>query len=306
MLRNPPQCTGTLALHRVLPLAAALWLVIALLLGTRSAAALEGGFDSASLAGYARAQGGVEAPRVYAFNGTVYDAPGGRVLATLDGFQIARAFAGGRDEPGVWYVIRRAFLLYRAPGSGEVLAYYPDVRTNAMPAPALSIARYELRGDRILSRAVSGVRGRLREISLPEQLGVVREDDTWVFRRVLSPPDPQQKPIELTETVMAMATPSDGTPRIRSTMTKVADNWGFLPPGGRHLLHLSWRPVAGFGALADRVQAVIDAAPAGLKTLPDTLPKALAELGFDAFPSPSTSVDAATATHTPPASRLTH
>jgi hypothetical protein len=64
-------------------------------------------------------------------------------------------------------------------------------------------------------------------------------------------------------------------------MTKVADNWGFLPAGGRHLLHLSWRPVAGLEALAPVVRRLLEEdAPPALGTLPATLDAAYGELGL--------------------------
>lgn len=262
----------------------------ALALCALPARAEEGGFDAAALAAFAQAHGGAETPRTYVYRGTVYDAPGGRILATVDGWQIARAFAGGAAEPGSWYVVRRAFLLYRAPGTGEVLAYYPDVRAKAMPVPPLSIVRYRLRGDRITSTAMSGVRGNTRDISLPEQLSAAREEASWVFRRVLSPPDPQQKPIELTETIYEPV--AGAAPRIRSVMTKVADNWGFLPAGGRHLLHLSWRPAGTPDAVPPIVRRLLDDEAPGMKSLPGSLAEAFAELGVDGFP--------ATAALTPP------
>ncbi len=262
---------------------------LALWLAPQVGSAQEGGFDAAAVAAYAQAQGGNAKARMYAYGGTVYDVPSGRILATVDGFQIARAFPGSRAEPDTWYVVRRAFLLYRAPGSGEVLAYYPDVRAQNMPVPSLGIVRYQLRGDRIVTAALSGVRGNTRNIALPEQLGAAREDDSWVFRRVLSPPDPQQKPIELTEIVMADHS-AGAEPRIRFVMTKVADNWGFLPPGGRHLLHLSWRPVSSMASLAPRVRSLLDDEAPAVKSLPGSLAAAFAELGVagvDPSPAPS-------------------
>jgi hypothetical protein len=254
--------------------------LVALLATAPGARANEGGFDAAALEAWALAHGGRDAPRTYAYQGTVYDLPSGRILATLDGWQVARAFAGGTADPGAWYVVRRAFLLYRAPGSGEILARYPDVRASSVPVPSLSIVRYVLRGDRLVPTAVSGVRGATRDISLPEQLGATREDGAWVFRRVLTPPDPQQKPFELTE-IVSQPGPAGGAPRVRFAMTKVADNWGFLPAGGRHLLHLSWRPVATRAALAPVVRNLLeDEAPPALGTLPATVEAAYAELGL--------------------------
>ena len=262
---------------------AAVWLASVLFAVCATASSEEDGFDAAALTALAVASGGIEAPRTYAYRGTVYDAPGGRILATLDGYQVARSFRGAAAEPDTWYVVRRAFLLYRAPGTGEVLAYYPDVRARTMPTPPLSIVRYRLQGDRVTSTALSGVRGNTRDVTLPEQLSVTREEGSWVFRRVLSPPDPQQKPIELTETVYEPR-PRGTAPRIRAVMTKVADNWGFLPPGGRHLLHLSWRPVDGPGALPPIVRRLIDDEAPGMRALPSTLAEAWAELGAAGFP----------------------
>ncbi|MFO1456053.1 MAG: hypothetical protein U1F18_07400 [Steroidobacteraceae bacterium] len=242
--------------------------------------AREGGFDAAALEAWSRAHGGVDGPRTYAYSGTVYDVPGGKVLATVDGWQLARTFPGGARDPGAWYVVRRAFLLYRAPGSGEILARYPDVRARSAPVPVLSIVRFALRGDRVVTSGVSGVRGATREVALPEQLGATREDDAWVFLRVLSPPDPQQKPIELTE-IVARDGATDAAPRARFVMTKIAENWGFLPPGGRHVLHLSWRPVAGLESVAPVLRQLVTAeAPPALASLPSSLEAAYAELGL--------------------------
>lgn len=266
--------------HR-LAMLASLVLSLSLSLWPATAAhAQEGGFDAAALAAWARAHGGVDAPRAYAYHGTVYELPTGRILGTVDGWQLARSFPGGKDDPGAWYVVRRAFLLYRAPGSGEIVARYPDVRASAAPVPTLSIVRFALQGDRIATTGVSGVRGATREVALPEQLGAAREDGAWVFRRVITPPDPQQKPFELTE-VVAGDGATERAPRVRFVMTKVADNWGFLPPGGRHLLHLDWRPVTGEAQLAPVIRDLLrDEAPASLRTLPATLDEAYAELGL--------------------------
>ena len=167
-----------------------------------------------------------------------------------------------------------------APDSGEILARYPDVRSRSAPVPVLSIVRFVMRGDRVVTSGVSGVRGATREVALPEQLGAAREDDAWVFLRVLSPPDPQQKPIELTE-IVARDGATDAAPRARFVMTKIAENWGFLPPGGRHVLHLSWRPVAGLESVAPVLRQLVTAeAPPALASLPSSLEAAYAELGL--------------------------
>lgn len=270
-----------------LRLAARLALFVTLALTAHSALAQVGGFDRESLAAFVRTQGGADAPRGYAYAGTVYDVPSGKVLATVDGWQLARVFPGGTADPGAWYVVRRAFLLYRAVGSGEILAYYPDVRAASTPVPTLSIVRYALEGDRVVSRAFSGRRGNAREATLPEQLGAAREDDGWVFRRVISPPDPQQKPLEITEILYGDAH-RPAAPRIRFVMTKVAENWGFLPPGGRHVLHLAWRPVAADSELPASVRSLLaNEAPAAINSLPATLEAAYAELGLSRPPNKS-------------------
>jgi hypothetical protein len=248
----------------IVALAALAWSASAPLL------AREGGFDAAALEAWARAHGGVDGPRTYAYGGTVYDVPGGKILATVDGWQLARTFPGGARDPGAWYVVRRAFLLYRAPDSGEILARYPDVRSRSAPVPVLSIVRFALRGDRVVTSGVSGVRGATREVALPEQLGAAREDDAWVFLRVLSPPDPQQKPIELTE-IVARDGGTDAAPR-----------------AGRHVLHLSWRPVAGLESVAPVLRQLVTAeAPSALASLPASLEAAYAELGLPLPPRPT-------------------
>ncbi len=239
-----------------------------------------GGFDRAVLDTYARAHGGESAPRQYAYGGTAYELPSGRILATVDGWQLARSFPGGAQDPDAWYVVRRAFLLYRAPDGGEILARYPDVRARSAPVPVLSIVRHALQGDRIVTTGVAGVRGATREVALAEQLGAAHEDDGWVFRRVISPPDPQQKPLEITEILYGDAG-RPAAPRIRFVMTKVAENWGFMPPGGRHVLHLTWRPVAADSGLPASVRSLLaNEAPAAMTSLPATLEAAYAELGL--------------------------
>lgn len=246
-----------------------------------------GGFDRAALDAYARAHGGESAPRQYAYGGTAYELPSGRILATVDGWQLARSFPGGPQDPDAWYVVRRAFLLYRTPDGGEILARYPDVRARSAPVPVLSIVRHALQGDRVVTTGVAGVHGATREVALAEQLGAAREDDGWVFRRVISPPDPQQKPLEITEILYGDAH-RPAAPRIRFVMTKVAENWGFLPPGGRHVLHLAWRPVAADSELPASVRSLLaNEAPAAINSLPATLEAAYAELGLSRPPNKS-------------------
>lgn len=241
-------------------------------------AAIAGGFDRAAFTAYVDSQGNRDAPRLYAYSGTVYDVPSGKILATVDGYQQARTF-GAAAPDGPAFVVRRAFLLYRAADDGRVLRVYPDVRA-ARTAPPLSITRLALAGDRVASTAISGTRGEARRITVPEQLDARREAAHWVFRRVLAPPNPIEQPVEIQEVVVrdaAVPTPE----RIRWVMTKVANNTDFLPAGGRHLLHLTWRPVDRWDELPASVRDFMDREAPGLKTLPGTLEAALAELGLD-------------------------
>lgn len=240
-------------------------------------AALGGGFDRAALSAYVDAQGARDAPRLYAYSGTVYDVPSGRILATVDGYQQARAFGAPAPDDSA-FVVRRAFLLYRAVDDGRVLRVYPDVRAARTPPP-LSLTRLALSGDRIASVAVSGTRGEARRVTVPEQLDAHREGAHWVFRRVLAPPNPIEQPVEIQEAVVRDAAAPAGE-RIRWVMTKVANNPDFLPPGGRHLLHLTWRPVERWDELAPIVREFIEREAPGMKTLPATLAAALSELGL--------------------------
>jgi hypothetical protein len=240
-----------------------------------------GGFDRAAFDAYVESLGGLDAPRAYGYRGTVYDVPSGRVVARVEGYQIARAFRDAA-RPDEAVLVRRAFLIYRAAESEAVLAYYPDIREKTIGRPPLSVVRLTLAGDRVTTRAVTGLGGKPTSISLPEQLSAAREGAAFVFRRVLAPPDPQQQPVEITETVRR----AEGAPpeRIRTTMTKVANNQSFLPPGGRHLLHLVWRPAARFEDLPAGVQKLIEAEAPMMKSLPETLAAALAEAGLDRLP----------------------
>jgi hypothetical protein len=259
----------------------AVFAFVLFLLGSPAASAQSGGFDRAAFEAYVETLGGTMAPRFYGYTGTVYDVPSGKIIATVDGYQLARVFRNTVD-PNQAVLVRRAFLLYRAVGSGEVISHYPDVRAKSMPKPPLGLVRLKLEGDRATTRAVVSNSGLPTNITLPEQLSAAREGGDYVFRRVLSPPDPQQQPIEVTEMVLRPSgLPSE---RIRIVMTKVANNQSFLPPGGRHLLHLVWRPVERFEDLPPVIRRFIDDEAPLMKSLPDTLETALAEIGLTALP----------------------
>lgn len=259
----------------------AVFVFLCLLFAAPFASAQSGGFDRTAFEAYVETLGATDGPRFYAYTGTVYDVPSGKIIATVDGYQAARVFRDAA-KPDEAVLIRRAFLLYRAPGSGEVISYYPDVRAKSVSKPPLGLVRLALEGDRATSRAVVSNSGQPTNITLPEQLSVTREGTDYVFRRVVSPPDPQQQPIEVMEMVRrASGKPSE---RIRIVMTKVANNQSFLPPGGRHLLHLVWRPVERFEDLPPVIRTFIDAEAPVMKSLPETLDAALKEVGLSALP----------------------
>jgi hypothetical protein len=240
-----------------------------------------GGFGPEAFAAFVESQGGRAAPRLYAYRGEVYDVPGGQLVATVEGYQQARVFAGA-DARTEAFVARRAVLLYRTPGTGALLRAYPDVRAS-VTTPPLGLARYTLAGDELRSDSVSGTRAAARSLNVPETLDAHREGADWVFRRVLRPPNPVEQPVEIQESVVRPGT-GPASDRIRYVMTKVANNTGFLEPGGRHVLHLVWRPVENWDALPPGVREFLDHEAPGMKTLPASLADSLAELGLSAFP----------------------
>jgi hypothetical protein len=246
-----------------------------------------GGFTPESFERFVEALGSVQTDRVFAYHGTAYDHPSGRVIATVEGYQRARVFRDGRPDQA--FLVRRAFLLYRDPTSGSMLKIYPDVRAS-VTRPPLSITRYTLSGDRVISHALSGVSGSARAVAVPESLHATREGERFVFRRVMAPPNPAEQPLEIQETTL-MPRASTGTD-VRTVMTKVANNT-FLPPnGGRHLLHLVWYPVSGESALGGALRRFLaDEAP-GLRSLPGSLNAALRELGVDTWPAGPDAADA--------------
>jgi len=249
-----------------------------LLLAPTLSHAQSGGFDRAAFAAYVETQGGRNAPRFYAYSGTVYDIPSGEILATVDGYQQARVYI---PDPGKTeaYIVRRAFLLYQTPDRAKTLKVYPDVRAASTAAP-LSIARVKLDGDRLKTATLSGVKGRTStNAALPETLSAAREDQAFVFRRVIVPPNPQEQPVELFETVYEAH--AGAPPGIRSVMTKVANNTGFLPAGGRHMLHMIWRPIATYADLTASVRQFIEAEAPDMKNLPPTLAESFAALGVE-------------------------
>jgi hypothetical protein len=239
-----------------------------------------GGFDRDSFRAYVSAQGGERAPLMFVYRGTTLDVPSGRVLAVVDGFQIAHATLP--DAQGRAYAWRRAFLLYRDATSGVVLRHYPDVRASRT-APPLSITRLALIGDVLEPIALSGVRGGPpRRVVANERLAARRDGRDFVFQRVLTPPNPIEQPVEIMETLVRS---SGGTARdrLRMSMTKVANNTDFLPPGGRHVLYMTWRPVERWADVPESLRQFVDTEAPGMKTLPATLADALAELGLDSL-----------------------
>jgi hypothetical protein len=261
------------------PLRGALLALLALAVSLPQAAA--GGFDREAFASFIDALGGRSEPRLYAYSGTVYDIPTGRLVATVEGYQQARSFPAGRDGTQA-FVARRAVLLYRAPGSGELLRVYPDVRAS-ITAPPLGLTRYTLSGDAVASFTLSGTPAGSRASNVPETLDAQREGAAWIFRRVLVPPNPVEQPVEIQETVVQPGR-SAASGRIRSVMTKVANNPDFLTPGGRHLLHLSWRPVERWDELPAPIRDFLDREAPGMKALPGSLAESLAALGRTTFP----------------------
>lgn len=258
------------------------WLLLLAALASAIPPARAGGFGPDAFAAFIEAQGGRSAPRLYAYHGEVYDVPGGQLVATVEGYQQARVFAGA-DARTEAFVARRAVLLYREPGTGALLRIYPDVRAS-VTAPPLGLARYTLSGDEVLSDSVSGTRAAARSFNVPETLDAHREGADWVFRRVLRPPNPVEQPVEIQESVVRPGRgPASG--RIRSVMTKVANNTTFLEPGGRHVLHLVWRPVESWEALTPGIREFLDREAPGMKTLPSSFEQSLAELGLARFPS---------------------
>ena len=108
-------------------------------------------FDAAALEAWSARTAGVDDHWTHAYSGTVYDVPGGKVLATVDGW---RSRAPGGARPSAWYVVRRAISSVPRAGSGEILARYPTC-DRAAPVPVLSIVRFALRGDRASSPVAS-------------------------------------------------------------------------------------------------------------------------------------------------------
>ncbi len=101
----------------------------------------------------------------------------------------------------------------------------------------------------------------------------------FAFRRMLAPPNPVEQPLEVVEMRVHPGARS-AEDRARVSMTKVANNTDFLPAGGRHLMHLNWRPVHDLEDLPASVREFMPREAPGMASLPPTLGAALEELGL--------------------------
>lgn len=69
--------------------------------------------------------------------GTAHDIGSGKMLARVEGYEVARAVPS-KTEPGTIYQVSRALLLYRDPETNALLAVYPD----SDPAALTGVSAY--------------------------------------------------------------------------------------------------------------------------------------------------------------------
>lgn len=251
----------------------ALPLVLLLSLVAPVVASGAGGFDERSFARFVDALGVVDAPREYVYAGEAYDYSTGRVIARIEGYQISRVSVAKR-EAHVW---RRAFLLYRSPEDGHILASYPEVRGGS-PA-LLSLTRYELLGDRLKVNAWVGGGGKSRALHLPDDTTAAHEAQRDVFRRTYGSSDAAHASFEIQETVVARGGARARSVDVRSTLFKVAEGSLFPSQIGRYVVSVAWWPMVDRAGLSPSLRLFLrDEAPAMMR-LPASLQEAKRELG---------------------------
>jgi hypothetical protein len=226
--------------------------------------------DQADFADYVWGRAGDGAITHRVSTGTARDIDSGKMVARLEGNEVAMAVQS-KTEPGTVYHIARAFLLYRDPDTDAVLAAYPssdpDAQTGVsaysyvdgafvwrLGSPANDAPPRTMPG-RVDCERQGPVLYCLRGTSYDREAGMTVLEYRWTVDRTASSPEAAAR-TEFAETEPPSPGISEGPVMIRLTSYR-APAWEAVPDTLREWIETE---APGFAILPDDIAALIEAA----------------------------------------------
>jgi hypothetical protein len=201
------------------------WLLVpGAAVGFPAAPAAAAGFDAQVFETFVESNMGTDGRPVYWYStGTVRTFPGGRLLATTEGVDMARLLR--RDADGTVHKASRKMYILRDPASGAVLDRIAGQPNERYFYP-YQYMTFRLEGDRLAGRATQGSGARLRTVDIGSAMDARRIGETVVF----SAPNAREAP--------------DGTGSFEMYEFWVPPKRAALEPAGMLTLTLvNWHPI---------------------------------------------------------------
>jgi hypothetical protein len=150
-----------------------------LLAGLATSAATAGGFTPEIFETFVESNMGTDGKPVYYYStGTVREFPGGALLATIEGVDMARLLK--RDGDGTVHKASRKMYIMRDPTTGEVIEQIGGRPNNSYFYPyQYMIFKHE--GDRLTGRSTQGAGQALRSVDIGSVMEARKVGDVTVF-----------------------------------------------------------------------------------------------------------------------------
>ncbi len=211
--------------------------VLALLLPAASTA-VAGGFDRTLFEVFVDSNMGTDGKPVYYYStGTVKTFPGGRLLATIEGVDMARLLR--RDADGTVHKASRKFYILRDPDTGAVIEQI-DGKPNDRYFYPYQYMTFRLDRDRLTGTSTQGSGAAVRKVDIGSAMEARRVGDVVVF----SAPN-ARKAADGTgsfEMYEFWVTPRRAKLRPSATLTLTLVNWHPIGQGKPVYTHrTSWR-----------------------------------------------------------------
>jgi hypothetical protein len=225
----------------------------AMLLGSSPAAA--GGFDRALFDVFVESNMGTDGKPIYYYStGTVRTFPGGRLLATIEGVDMARLLR--RDADGTVHKASRKFYILRDPDTGAVIEQI-DGQPNDRYFYPYQYMTFRLEGDRLVGTSTQGSGAALRTVDIGSAMEARRIGDIVAFSALNAREAPDGSgSFEMYE---FWVTPQRARLRPSATLTLTLVNWHPIGQGKPVYTHrTSWR-VDRYAALPASIREYIEA-----------------------------------------------
>jgi len=228
-----------------------LLLIFGLALGMRSHAA---GFDPKIFEVFVDSNMGTDGKPVYYYStGTLKTFPGGRLLATIEGVDMARLLR--RDADGTVHKASRKFYILRDPQTGAIIEQIDGVPNDRYFYP-YQYMTFRLEGDRLAGTSTQGTGKAVRQVDIGSAMEARRIGDVVAF----SAPNARELAdgtgsFEMYE---FWVTPRRAKVSPSTTLTLTLVNWHPIGRGKPVYTHrTSWR-VDDYGALPASIREYIE------------------------------------------------